>query len=308
MKKEILSDNLRPLPDDIVRVKEMGNVIELMHTDKVNRNISIKKISENLYIDLRTGEVKECQHIESRADNKNSVRISLNKLRDIINTNVTDVSKCLWVTLTYKENMQDTDRLYKDVKNFVKRLHYAYGKFEYLVAVEPQGRGAWHCHCILIFDKKAPFIPNADMAKIWGFGFTSTKALKEFACNNLGAYLTAYLCDMDLEEYENAGLGFALNMPAKISDCIDENGNPIQKCIIKGARLSLYPPKVNIFRCSKGIKKPNIEYMKESEAEKKVSDATLTFERTVSLSDDETDFNKFINYRQYNTAIKKNQQ
>lgn len=308
MKKEILEENMRPFGHEPVRLKSMGNVLELMYADKINRTINIQKLSDDLYLDLRTGEVKECQHMESRADNKNSVRISLGKLRDIINTNVSDASKCLWVTLTYRENMRDTKRLYVDVKNFVKRLRYAYGKFEYIIVVEPQGRGAWHCHCILIFEGKAPFIPNAEMAKIWGFGFTKTKALHEMSCDNLGAYLTAYLGDMELTEFHEAGFDLVkASTAAKLVDSVDENGQTVQKCVIKGARLALYPPKVNIFRCSRGIKKPKIAYMSEKEAEKKVSGATLTFERTILLSDPETDFSKVINYRQFNTARAKMQ-
>ena len=68
---------------------------------------------------MATGEIKQAQHIESRADNKLQVSQSLKRLRDYINTNVVDVNKCKWITLTYKENMTDTKRLYKDFEKFV---------------------------------------------------------------------------------------------------------------------------------------------------------------------------------------------
>ena len=91
----------------------------------------------------------------------------LGRLRDYLNTNITDVSKGRWVTLTYAENMTNTERLYTDFKKFKQKLkRYLKQEFEYIVAMEPQGRGAWHAHIVLIFENKAPYIPNDEMARI----------------------------------------------------------------------------------------------------------------------------------------------
>ncbi|PBH18287.1 hypothetical protein BGV21_20980, partial [Clostridioides difficile] len=73
------------------------------------------------------------------------VRASLRRLRDYLNTNITDVSHCKWITLTYSENMTDTKRLYDDFVKFNKRLKYYINKefdltYEYIVSMEPQGR------------------------------------------------------------------------------------------------------------------------------------------------------------------------
>ena len=67
--------------------------------------------------------------------------------------------------------------------------------------MEPQGRGAWHAHLVMIFDDKAPYIDNKFMADTWGHGFTTTKKLEDV--DNVGAYLTAYLGDMDMLEFQN---------------------------------------------------------------------------------------------------------
>ena len=41
-------------------------------------------------------------------------------------------------------------------------------------------RGAWHCHVLLRFNSlDKVYIPNADIAKIWGQGFVSVKAMKK---------------------------------------------------------------------------------------------------------------------------------
>ncbi len=110
---------------------------------------------------------------------------------------------------------------------------------------------------------------------------------------------------MELEEYKNAGLALKDGMSVKFLDDT-ETGTP--KAIIKGARLQFYPPNFNLYRCSRGIKKPEKYYTTEKEAEKKVSGATLTFERTVEISDTETDFNNRFNYRQFNTRRKQKQE
>lgn len=303
--KKPKTENIRPAQNDIVRFKDMGNIKEIMYSQKANHNISIKRLDKSYYVDLKTGEVKEFNHLNSRADDKNSVRVSLCKLRDLINANVENPNNCLWCTLTYSENMTDTKRLYQDFRKFIQRLRYNLKKqqFEYIVAMEPQGRGAWHAHLILIFPHKAPFIPNKTLAEIWGNGFVKVQKLTDI--DNIGAYLTAYLGDMDLEEIKKNNISIKNSHTLKEIDTVDENGNPIKKRIIKGARLSLYPPKFNLYRCSKGIKKPDISYMKNSEAEKKVGSVQPTFEKTVAIS--EGDFSNLFNYRQYNIKRNNNQ-
>lgn len=314
MEIEKLEENVRPTDWQMVRVKEMGNIIEVMYQEKRNNSNVIKKLNANEYIDTRTGEVKEFIHIENRAQAINDVRKSLSRLRDYINTNVTDISKCKWVTLTYKENMTDTKKLYDDFKRFNMKLRYYLSKqnykYEYIVAMEPQGRGAWHAHILMIFDCKAPYIDNNDvMASIWGHGFTSTKDL-DGSIDNLGAYLTAYLGDMELKEgIDTIGLNNIFDKHGKckyqVSEVeINEDGRNISKAFIKGLRMALYPPKFNIYRCSRGIKKPIITYDSEINAQKKISAGTLTFERTIKLTDSDSDYINHINYRYYNLARK----
>lgn len=108
----------KPLSLEEVRVKETGNIIELMHMTCKNRRCHIQKLDDEQYLDLKTGEVKKFLHMENRADDLNGVRVSLARLRDYLNTNITDVTRCRWVTLTYAQPdgkpMTDTIRLYKD--------------------------------------------------------------------------------------------------------------------------------------------------------------------------------------------------
>lgn len=113
--------NIHPESADMVKVKTAGNITEVQFT-KATAGTPIQKIDKDHGIDKRTGELVEYQHNTSRAGDKSSVAQSLKKLRDIINANLTDPAKALWVTLTYKENMRDTERLYKDFHAFWKRF------------------------------------------------------------------------------------------------------------------------------------------------------------------------------------------
>ena len=304
LKIEALEKNVRPTDYQEVRVKEMGNVIEIMYSDRKNHKIFIKKISDTEYIDLRTGEVKQCNKIDNRAGNLNSVRQSLSRLRDLLNTNITDVSKCRWVTLTYAENMTDSKRLYEDFKNFNKRMRYALSKdgykYEYIVCMEPQGRGAWHAHLVMIFEGQAPYIKNGFMSSIWGHGFVKVKKLEDV--DNVGAYLTAYLGDMEISDARNLSNEELNGMRSFGVKEVEIDG--IKKSILKGARLHMYPPKFNLYRFSKGIKKPIVNYETEKKAQKKVSAGTLTFEKTIKLTDADSQFSNVINYRHYNLIRK----
>lgn len=295
-------DNRRPAPKAPVTVKLCGNVIEIRHSVQGPPEITIEKLDADNYIDLRTGEVKEFTHTASRAEDKASVAQSLRNLRDIINANLTDPETALWVTLTYKENMRDTQRLYEEFHAFIKRFRRylkreGYPPTEYIAAAEPQGRGAWHLHVLFLFPEKAPFIPNIHMAKLWGHGFTKTKSLK--GVDNPGLYLTAYLGDMELTEAAISG-----TQRGRLGEVetVDEHGQKQKKAIIKGARLYLYPPAFNLFRCSRRVKRPEVMHMTEREAQKIIGTAPLTYEKTIAVTDSEGQTLNVINYRQYNRA------
>lgn len=65
----------------------------------------------------------------------------------------------------------------------------------------------------------------------------------------------------------------------------------------------MYPANFNMYRCSRGIKEPAIFKDLEEEVQKivKASSAKLTFQKTISIEDADTQFNNKINYRYYNS-------
>lgn len=265
--------------------------------------VPIEKLDADHYVDLRTGEIKMVAHNTARSNDKASVAQSLRKLRDLINANLTNPEVALWVTLTYAENMTDEKRLYQDFRRFWQRFRYYLDKrglspAEYITAAEPQGRGAWHLHGLFLFPKNAPFIPNTDLAKIWGHGFTKTKSLE--GITNPGLYLTAYLGDMEVSEAISVGV-----KRGNITESMGSKGTP--KAIIKGARLQFYPAGFHLYRYSRGVQRPECFQTTEAIAQEIIGAMPLTFEKTVSITDEKGEIRNIINYRQYTANFPKGQ-
>jgi len=182
--------------------------------------------------------------------NKRSLRMIFKKLRQLINTNFTDDESetQLFITLTYKENMQDDKKLHKDFKDFFARLkrHVKEHELAYISIVEPQGRGAWHVHLLLkTLNQPGLFIPHQDIEKLWGHGATRTERLQ---ADNLGSYFVAYLSNAELSDAKIEAL------EVSDEDIKEQDG----KKYLKGIRLKWYPDYMQIYRHSRNIKQPSI--------------------------------------------------
>ena len=292
----------------VTKVTTMGHVVEVQTRQKNISGTPCKKLDKDHYLDTRTGEVLEYQHIENRSESTRSIRNTLARIRALVNTNVTKPDNVRWCTFTYAENMTDTRKLYEDYFKFWKRFCYwckknGIEKPEYITVQEPQGRGAWHIHAFFIWDSKAPYIDNNTvMAKLWGHGFTSTKALHD--CDNIGAYFSAYLGDMPLEDVaklpadEQEKACSATSVLEK--EFTDEQGRTKKKKFVKGGRLYLYPPGMNIVRTTKGIKQPEVELMTLAEAKEKVSSAKLTYSCAYEIDGDDGQVLNRISKSYYN--------
>lgn len=289
----------KPDSSALVKVTEMGNVIEVQYMSHRNTKQTIQLLpGGDEYVHLATGEIKTVVHHETRADDYKSLRKTFARCRNLINANVTDVTHVRWCTLTYAENMTDTKRLYSDFHKFIMRLKTftksnKLDSFEYIAMMEPQGRGAWHVHLLLLFPNMAPYIANADLSKIWGHGFVKINALDNV--DNVGAYLTAYLADMTLEDAEKDKRAFQAVEGSEMKLVGGQS-----KAVLKGARLAMYPAGFNMIRHSRGVKEPEETFMAYSDAEKKTSGATEVFSSTSKLTDSETDFETVIYKAQYN--------
>lgn len=249
---EIHKQEFSEIPGGLYRLTFMGDVTSAVGMTRWPVAPPCKKIDADRYFDKRTGEIKEYKKSSNRGDNHDSLRKTFRKIRDLINTNLEKTENARWVTLTYAENMTDNKRLYRDYSAFWKRFkRYCekekLGIPEYITVVEPQGRGAWHVHAFFIWNEQAPFIPNEKLREIWGYGFVNIKAVNDVT--NIGAYFSAYLADIPIEEYQGDLAGMSVKT-VKTSQG--------EKRFIKGGRMILYPPGMNLYRKSRGIKEPEV--------------------------------------------------
>ena len=284
-----------------VRVKRMNHIIEVVSIQStVNGLNNIVKLSKHEYMVKDTGEVLKYKLSENRGQNIAGLKESFRKIRDLINNNFTGQGNEIHLTLTYAENMTDPKRLYEDFKKFWLRYRYKYGKnCDYISVVEPQGRGAWHCHVLIRHnDVDKLYISSDEMSKLWGHGFIKIKSLK--GVDNIGAYLSAYLGDIELTEDT---LKSELNRTGTVEKIeikeVELEGQ--KKRFIKGGRVHLYPPGMNLYRKSKGIVFPEVEQMKYRELKKIVGNAAPNYSRTVTIQDEYTEniLNR-ITYENYN--------
>ena len=76
------------------------------------------------------------------------------------------------------------------------------------------------------------------------------------------------------------------------------------KSFIKGGRLYLYPPKFNLYRISKGIKKPIKEVMSYKKAKEKIGNLIPTYSSSYNIIDSSLDYHNHIIYEYYNKLRK----
>lgn len=293
-------------PHDTVTLTKTRHILEVQYLEKMNTSCNIRKLDKDRYMVIDTGEIHEFKHTETRDQSYNSLRQTFKKIRYYINNNFEGHRNELHVTLTYAENVTDPKQLYSDFDKFFKRLRYKFKattSIDYMSVVEPQERGAWHCHVLLRFnDLESVFIPNKELAELWGHGFVTIKALKDV--DNIGAYLSAYLADVEMDSIKDAETIHRLCSEQRevVTKVIDGE----EKRFIKGGRLHMYPAGMNLFRRSKGILFPERQRMTYQNAKKECGSLKPHYSKTYTV--DTQDFQNTIHYEQYNLKRTENEQ
>lgn len=123
-----------------VKITRTGNVTQILSLKHKNDDCPIKKINKDEYVKKDTGEIFQCEHIENRGQNTNTIRQSVSKLRNLINNNFVGGDNELWITLTFGDNkIYNSNELCKIFEKFIKRLRYYFKnlKVDYIYVPEP---------------------------------------------------------------------------------------------------------------------------------------------------------------------------
>ncbi|MFZ4649027.1 MAG: rolling circle replication-associated protein [Patescibacteria group bacterium] len=92
----------------------------------------------------------------------------------------------VFITLTFKENIQELGEANAIFKKFIKRLKRKQKDLKYLAVPEFQKRGAVHYHLLVNFEMR-----NDELSAIWDQGFVMINRVKHI--NNLGLYISKYV-------------------------------------------------------------------------------------------------------------------
>jgi hypothetical protein len=114
------------------------------------------------------------------------------------------------LTLTYRENLEDRERVKEDFKRFLRLLRAEVGDWKYVAVLERQDRGAYHIHCAVKGWQKISALRKAWYRALGGTGFerggdtpgqvdvTSPKQRdarsgRQWRTDRLAGYITKYL-------------------------------------------------------------------------------------------------------------------
>lgn len=138
-------------------------------------------------IDPETGEMIP-KALESRG--RSNIR-ARNELRRLALTNFSNRSK--FITLTFKENMQDIGAANKLFKEFTRELRKRQPDLKYIAVIEFQKRGAIHYHLLCNLN----YISAKVLENTWGNGFVKINRIDHV--DNIGAYVIKYMTKEDAD-------------------------------------------------------------------------------------------------------------
>lgn len=178
-----------------------GNIIEFYRyqdtmfkgykNDKTGRGSSddyYDSEGNRMTIDPDTGEMIP-KKLESRA--RSNIR-ARNTIRRLALANFSNKSK--FITLTFKENIDDLTLANKFFKAFVRKMKRKQKDFKYLAVIEFQKRGAIHYHMLCNMD----YMKAKEIETMWGQGFIKINRITHV--DNIGAYVVKYMTKEDADE------------------------------------------------------------------------------------------------------------
>ncbi len=169
-----------PFDEDVKVTKFKNGTAKITHIKTKNNNLSRYRRKGNEIINTETGEIKEIVIPKVKTD-KTIRRTIKETIRPLLENNFKGGNNELFVTLTFKSEMNDFNDLPKLFNNFWNRLCYKYKNLEFAclyVKEMQQNRPSWHYHFIMKEQNgKYLYIPNDTMRDIWRLGYTKTNRI-----------------------------------------------------------------------------------------------------------------------------------
>lgn len=150
---------------------------------------------------LKRRKFEELTEKEQKESLRKKMKYYLEKkfyIKRLIDCNFNDKSSFL--TLTFRDNVQDVEVANKEFTLFIKRLkNYLKRRLKYIGTWERQKNGSVHYHVVLF---SVPYIQSEKLSEIWGNGFIKINQIKgKVKDDAIALYITKYLVK-DLENKE----------------------------------------------------------------------------------------------------------
>lgn len=202
----------------------------------MNERLKISKYRDNIEM-AHLYQYLPHQPYVSRYVNKEKTDANLSatkkKIVEFLLLNMTIDSTFL--TLTFRENVQDYDYSADCFKYFLKSFRRKYGySLSYLAVKELQKRGAIHYH-IIIFNPEFSLIPYKDIYDLWGNGGIYIEPIKGVTMGDylsISGYFSKYLV--------NRSKGQLISRDKRLFSCSRDVKRPVSTTI---------SPSYDIMRC-----------------------------------------------------------
>ncbi len=306
-------------PWDDVQFTRQGDIYgELLYMSRgVSHGATIRRLDADRYQVVKTGEIRYFNS-DHQVKVKDNLMKTFRELVGILRSNFKAGEKNqVFLTLTFQDNITDPEELYYCYDLFIKNLRYAYKdhKLDYVAIAEPQARGAWHMHVFLKSDKDYLYISNRKLTvyvtdpdnpkkrlkddkgrdiidykkSIWPHGSTTSERLKG---DDAGQYYISYFTSI-IVGAENCDEHAIVKQKG-------QKGLKQSKRVEKGARIPMYPKFFKLFRCSRGIIRPEKEVVKYEDVTSEYDKKTKT--RTIDIMDGDNVLNtmQFESFKKIN--------
>ena len=241
---------------DLVKVRVVRDEVILHNINMCNRKPVSRRIGNGKRVNIQTGEITEEKKTSKRGESLYILLESNIKLQDLIKENTVNLNHILLITFTYREKTLDMKKINEDFKSFMKRLRRRiteFGTIEYINTLELDN-GGYHIHAIIFFNesKKIVYIPDTIIAEIWGHGFIKF-GKKPKTKKDVYYYVTPHLSN----------------------EVTNKNSHMHYKALMQ---MEL-PTGQNLYRYSKGLKKPVIHTDTYENVKKYLKENSYVFER-----------------------------
>lgn len=144
-------------------------------------DVGYKKLNNNQYLNINTGEIKTIDKSLNNKRNINSIHHTFRDLAMLILLNFNGDKSEAFITLTFNTRIVEQDYVKKSIKNFWGRFCRFVGSYKNYRAIfikEYQQSGRIHLHLLIKYLKGEKLnISESDINTLWGLGFVNYSQL-----------------------------------------------------------------------------------------------------------------------------------